>query len=175
MKKMYAGRGCAGCGTNAACTQAALAKALELSTSYVNQLENDQRPMTVPVLLQLNSDVRSGRAVLRRRHRRPAGRRPPRGSCRNRGVGERRPQAESRNSSPGCPRVGQTLVTLHRRLHAATEQLDSSPRSCPGMAAPESTRRTRCRSRRFATSSTTDEPHRRARRRRRGAVRRTTD
>src|ERR1700722_9112210 len=34
-------------------TQAALAQALDLSTSYVNQLENDQRPITVPVLLAL--------------------------------------------------------------------------------------------------------------------------
>ncbi len=34
-------------------TQVGLAKALDLSTSYVNQLENDQRPITVPVLLAL--------------------------------------------------------------------------------------------------------------------------
>ena len=34
-------------------TQVALARALDLSTSYVNQLENDQRPITVPVLLVL--------------------------------------------------------------------------------------------------------------------------
>ena len=34
-------------------TQVALARALDLSTSYVNQLENDQRPVTVPVLLAL--------------------------------------------------------------------------------------------------------------------------
>jgi transcriptional regulator with XRE-family HTH domain len=34
-------------------TQAALAQALDLSTSYVNQLENDQRPITVPVLIAL--------------------------------------------------------------------------------------------------------------------------
>src|SRR6476469_6525177 len=35
-------------------TQVALARALGLSTSYVNQLENDQRPITVPVLLALS-------------------------------------------------------------------------------------------------------------------------
>jgi hypothetical protein len=34
-------------------SQAALARTLNLSTSYVNQLENDQRPITVPVLLAL--------------------------------------------------------------------------------------------------------------------------
>ena len=36
-------------------TQAALAEALELSASYVNQLENNQRPLSVPVLLKLQA------------------------------------------------------------------------------------------------------------------------
>src|SRR5271154_7639100 len=34
-------------------SQVALARTLNLSTSYVNQLENDQRPITVPVLVAL--------------------------------------------------------------------------------------------------------------------------
>src|ERR1700751_4018591 len=34
-------------------SQGALARGLDLSTSCVNQLENDQRPITVPVLLAL--------------------------------------------------------------------------------------------------------------------------
>lgn len=36
-------------------TQAALARALELSPSYLNQMEKNQRPLTVPVLLKLNA------------------------------------------------------------------------------------------------------------------------
>ncbi|MCG8668996.1 MAG: short-chain fatty acyl-CoA regulator family protein [Pseudomonadales bacterium] len=36
-------------------TQAALAKQLEISPSYLNQIENDQRPLTVPVLLNLST------------------------------------------------------------------------------------------------------------------------
>ena len=36
-------------------TQVALAHALELSPSYLNQLEQNQRPLTVPVLLKLNA------------------------------------------------------------------------------------------------------------------------
>ncbi len=36
-------------------TQAALARALELSPSYLNQIEQNQRPLTVPVLLKLNA------------------------------------------------------------------------------------------------------------------------
>ncbi|MBP2299340.1 helix-turn-helix domain-containing protein [Azospirillum picis] len=34
-------------------TQASLAKALELSPSYLNQLENNQRPLTLPVLMRI--------------------------------------------------------------------------------------------------------------------------
>lgn len=36
-------------------TQIALARALELSPSYLNQLEQNQRPLSVPVLLKLNA------------------------------------------------------------------------------------------------------------------------
>lgn len=36
-------------------TQIALARALDLSASYLNQLERNQRPLTVPVLLKLNA------------------------------------------------------------------------------------------------------------------------
>jgi transcriptional regulator with XRE-family HTH domain len=37
-------------------TQAELAFSLSLSPSYLNQLENNQRPLTVPVLLRLQSE-----------------------------------------------------------------------------------------------------------------------
>ena len=36
-------------------TQAALAATLDLSTSYLSQLEKNQRPLTVPVLLKINA------------------------------------------------------------------------------------------------------------------------
>lgn len=36
-------------------TQQALASTLGLSLSYLNQIENNQRPFTVPVLLKLNA------------------------------------------------------------------------------------------------------------------------
>src|SRR3954463_13171167 len=38
-------------------TQAALAQALKLSPSYLNQIENNQRPLTVAVLLRLHSSL----------------------------------------------------------------------------------------------------------------------
>ena len=36
-------------------TQIALSRALDLSASYLNQLEQNQRPLTVPVLLKINA------------------------------------------------------------------------------------------------------------------------
>ena len=36
-------------------TQAALAASLKISPSYLNQIENDQRPLTVPVMLRLQA------------------------------------------------------------------------------------------------------------------------
>ncbi|WP_188262823.1 helix-turn-helix domain-containing protein [Azospirillum tabaci] len=36
-------------------TQAALAKTLDLSPSYLNQIENNQRPLTLPVLLKISA------------------------------------------------------------------------------------------------------------------------
>ncbi|MCB1974291.1 MAG: helix-turn-helix transcriptional regulator, partial [Burkholderiaceae bacterium] len=38
-------------------TQVALARALGLSASYLNQIEQNQRPMTVPVLLKINAEL----------------------------------------------------------------------------------------------------------------------
>ena len=38
-----------------ALTQAAMATSLEISPSYLNQIENDQRPLTVQVLLKLST------------------------------------------------------------------------------------------------------------------------
>ncbi|KQY04258.1 Cro/Cl family transcriptional regulator [Mycobacterium sp. Root135] len=101
-------------------TQVALARALGLSTSYVNQLENDQRPITVSVLLalvdrfdlpthyfaadadaRLVSDLRDvlddGTVTV----------------------------AQIEELVARMPDVGQTMVNLHRRLHDATAQLET--------------------------------------------------
>ncbi len=103
-------------------SQAALARRLELSTSYVNQLENDTRPVTVPVLLRLtrefelapdffaaDSDARltADLADVFLAH------------------GETAPaQDEITELVARMPGVGHTLVTLHRRLAAATGELE---------------------------------------------------
>jgi transcriptional regulator with XRE-family HTH domain len=46
-------------------TQAALAQLLDLSPSYLNQLENNQRPLSVPVLLRLQTCSCSRRTTKR--------------------------------------------------------------------------------------------------------------
>ncbi|WP_304116652.1 short-chain fatty acyl-CoA regulator family protein [Mycolicibacterium bacteremicum] len=101
-------------------TQVALARALGLSTSYVNQLENDQRPITVSVLLALSdrfdlpthyfaadSDARLVSDLREILADGPA------------------TTAQIEELVARMPEVGQTVVNLHRRLHDATAELES--------------------------------------------------
>ncbi|AVM00069.1 Cro/Cl family transcriptional regulator [Gordonia iterans] len=104
-------------------SQAALARRLDLSTSYVNQLENDSRPITVPVLLKLTSEfdlapdffsadgdarLTADLADVLLEH----------------GEGALS-QAEVTELVARMPGVGRTLVSLHRRLAAATGEVES--------------------------------------------------
>lgn len=101
-------------------TQVALARALNLSTSYVNQLENDQRPITVPVLLTLTE-----------RFHLPAHYFAPDSDARL--ISDLR---EILADSPATgsqieelvarmPEVGKTLVGMHRRFHDAAAELEA--------------------------------------------------
>ena len=104
-------------------TQAALAQALDLSTSYVNQLENDQRPITVPVLLALterfdlppqyfssDSDARLV-ADLSDVFTETAAEHPVSGS-------------QIEEFVARMPEIGRSLVGVHRRLRDATAELE---------------------------------------------------
>src|ERR1035441_2028814 len=103
-------------------TQVALARALDLSTSYVNQLENDQRPITVPVLLALterfdlpshyfssDSDARLVAAL---------------SDVFTAADGSVSP-AHIGELVARMPEVGRNLVAVHRRLRDATEELEA--------------------------------------------------
>lgn len=102
-------------------TQIALARALELSPSYLNQLEQNQRPLTVPVLLKLNAvfgvDVQlfseddEARLItdLRELFSAEAG-------------NENIAQAEIRELASNMPAVARTLLSLGRRLRQAQDQ-----------------------------------------------------
>ena len=104
--------------------QVALAQALGLSPSYLNQLEHNQRPLTVPVLLKVNAvfgvDVQmfseddEARMI--------AGLREV--------LADGAPQesvslAEIREIAANMPAVGRSLLSLHQRHRQAVERLEA--------------------------------------------------
>lgn len=99
--------------------QADLALALGLSPSYLNQLERNQRPLTVPVLLRINAtfgvDVQlfseddEARLVTELREAFPDG-------------AEQISGAELRELAMNLPAVGRSFLTLHRRYREAVER-----------------------------------------------------
>jgi predicted transcriptional regulator/transcriptional regulator with XRE-family HTH domain len=105
-------------------TQAALAASLKISPSYLNQIENDQRPLTVPVLLRLQAshgiDLQlfsedEGARRLSELQTVFAGR-----------TGESTvPLAEARVVASQLPSVARVLVQMHKRSRAVEEQLSS--------------------------------------------------
>ncbi|MGV0736894.1 short-chain fatty acyl-CoA regulator family protein [Mycobacterium syngnathidarum] len=100
-------------------TQVALARALGLSTSYVNQLENDQRPITVPVLLAL-----SDRFDLPTQYFAPDADARLVSDLREI-LADSATAAQIEELVARMPEVGQTMVSLHRRLHDATAELEA--------------------------------------------------
>jgi XRE family transcriptional regulator, fatty acid utilization regulator len=105
-------------------TQVALARALDLSTSYVNQLENDQRPITVPVLLALTerfdlpahyfSSDTDARLVADLSDVFTAT-----------GAEDAVSRAQIEELVARMPEVGRSLVAVHRRLRDATDELEA--------------------------------------------------
>jgi XRE family transcriptional regulator, fatty acid utilization regulator len=101
-------------------TQVALARALDLSASYVNQLENDQRPVTVPVLMAL-----SDRFDLPTHYFAPDADARLVADLREILADGPATLAQIEELVARMPDVGQTLATLHRRLHDATAELET--------------------------------------------------
>lgn len=105
-------------------TQIALAHALGLSPSYLNQIEQNQRPLTVPVLLKINAvfgvDVQlfseddEARMLASLRE-----------VMADAAVDETVSLAEMRELAANMPAVGRTLVGLHRRYREAIERLEA--------------------------------------------------
>ncbi len=103
-------------------TQAALAQALKLSPSYLNQLENNQRPLTVPVLLRLQtclgadlqffSEDEEARLTSEVRE-----------VLAEAGGPQPVPMAEVQALAQQMPALAQALVRLHRRCRTAEERL----------------------------------------------------
>ncbi len=103
-------------------TQQALADAVGISLSYLNQIENNQRPLTVPVLLRLNSaigldvqlfsDEDEARLVGELRD-----------ALFDPSVGEEISNTELKEIASNMPAVGRAIVKLHRGL---TRSLDTA-------------------------------------------------
>jgi len=102
--------------------QIELANALGISPSYLNQLEQNQRPLTVPVLLKINavfgidvqlfSEDEEGRLITELRDALAEGT-------------EDVSLAEVRELAMNMPAVGRTLVALHRRYREASERSEA--------------------------------------------------
>lgn len=105
-------------------SQIAAARALGLSASYYNQIENDERPLTVPVLLKVSSvfgvDVQvfseeeEARLISDIREALSAA-----------APEEQVAAAELRQLASSMPSVGHALVTMHRRLREAVDRADA--------------------------------------------------
>lgn len=105
-------------------TQAALAEALKLSPSYLNQIENNQRPLTVPVLLrlqaafgvdlQLFSEDEEARLISELREITADAAGP-----------DAVPLAEVRAVAQQTPAMARALLNLHRRYRAAEDRLNA--------------------------------------------------
>ncbi|WP_330229327.1 short-chain fatty acyl-CoA regulator family protein [Nocardia sp. NBC_00508] len=141
MRKMYAGARLRRLREERRMTQAALAKSLDLSPSYLNQLERDQRPLTIPVLLKLNStfdlDVQffaadSDARLVSDLHE----------VLVDAAGGHTAPLTEVEELATRQPEVARIVVAMHRRLRATTDQLDllsarvSAPAGAPGVPMP---------------------------------------
>ena len=112
-------------------TQVALARALGLSASYLNQIEQNQRPMTVPVLLKINAEL--GVDVQRFSEdeearliaglcdvlaEQPASPGPA-------GAATQVSMAEIRELAASMPAVARTLLGMHARHRQALERLEA--------------------------------------------------
>jgi predicted transcriptional regulator/plasmid maintenance system antidote protein VapI len=103
-------------------TQVALARALGLSASYLNQIEQNQRPLTVPVLLKLNAvfgldvqlfaEAEEARLVA-----------DLRAVLSEQGPGAA--LAEVREIAGNMPAVARAILALHRGAREANERADA--------------------------------------------------
>ncbi len=105
-------------------TQVAVARSLGLSASYYNQLEHDERPLTVPVLLKLSrvfgvdvqvfSEEDTARAMSELREALASG-----------APDESVSSTELRELAERLPGVSRALLTLHRRFREVSDRADA--------------------------------------------------
>ena len=103
-------------------SQAALAKALNISPSYLNQIEHNQRPLTVPVLLKLNEQF--GVDVQLFSENEEAGLIADLRDALVEIGGAGFSMAETQALVENMPSIGRSMVELHRRYRAASDRAD---------------------------------------------------
>ena len=104
-------------------TQTAVARALDISNSYLSQIEQNQRPLTVPLLLKLNavfgvdvqffSEDEEGRLISDVRDALADGGDEPISTV------------ELRELALNMPAVGRALVSLHRKARQSAERAEN--------------------------------------------------
>src|SRR5262245_36894542 len=104
-------------------TQAALAAALGLSRSYLNQLEKNQRPLTVAILLKINavfgvdvqlfSNDKEARMIAQLRD-----------VAADPVISDNLSMSELREVASNMPAVGRAILALHRHYRLAAERND---------------------------------------------------
>lgn len=131
MAKMFAGARLRRLREERGLSQAALARRLDLSTSYVNQMENDHRPLTVAVLLTLSREFDLAADYFA-------------ADADARLVGDLTEvfaaHTDSGEVEPGqidelvarMPDVAKAVVAMHRRLLSATTELESHTATAVG-------------------------------------------
>ena len=105
-------------------TQAALAQLLDLSPSYLNQLENNQRPLSVPVLLRLQSSLGLDLQLFSDDDEARLTSHLQDVIADTGGAGTV-PQAELRAMAQQMPALAQVLIRLHRRSRDAEDRLNA--------------------------------------------------
>lgn len=103
-------------------TQAALAQALKVSPSYLNQIENNQRPLTVNVLLRLQGafgiDLQQFSEDSQAKQLGQL-----RSALADIAGGDQVPMAEARMLAEQLPAATRLLLDMHKRIRAAEERL----------------------------------------------------
>ncbi|MFG3343280.1 short-chain fatty acyl-CoA regulator family protein [Glycomyces sp. NPDC048151] len=116
-------------------TQASLATALGISTSYVNQMESNQRPITGPVLLRLAEvfDVDVQRFSAAESDRLDA---QLRDALADTAHAEQVSPGQTRELAEGMPELARYVVDLHRRYRHAVERNTAMSAELDAGAAP---------------------------------------
>jgi predicted transcriptional regulator/DNA-binding XRE family transcriptional regulator len=122
MRKLFMGARLSRLREERGLTQAALARQLDLSPSYLNQLERNQRPLTVQVLLRINAAFGIDVQVFSEDEeaRLVADLRDALGES-----GSGVSLAEIKSLATDMPEIGRVLVALHRRARAGEDRLEA--------------------------------------------------